>query len=405
MITLLVALFLIIIGLLWVCLLENATGLVFSMVPYALIVFAAWSIFYISRYSLKKYLKKIVFPLALTAFILVLMYLLVIKVAPDTWCDSYTFLGRIWEMFVKLVRAFFVLFVITLMFVIGGIVLFFTIKMSLMNSDEQTSWKNGQSAALAGLYLVYFAYRLLARRIYFGLPFYIAAPFVVELLVLWTLKTNVKESLPLSLGLCLGVIVSIVVFNFKLASRFMLGWFVDQRSEFLFSIAFVVALFILPAIVIGFVNMKKLRCYDERAIVNLCILSILFFVPGFVSLLSHSSLGMYITQGEFGFAAVAMLVEAFVFAAASFSLKQAIIGAFMPLSAILSSRLYWMFCAGNIKSVALYYLKSGESLLSKMKNFGSNALPFLFLLFLFLVPAIVIGLSKRKSYDYGIKIY
>ncbi len=328
------ALFISIVGILWSGLLEHLTGFAISMVPYALIVFAALSIFYICRFSFKKYLRNILRPLALTALALVLMYLLVIKLVPDTWFDSYTFFGRIWEMIVKLLRVFGCLFVITLMFVLGGFGLYKTFKDSLQNLDVQTAWKTGQAVTLASMFLLYFVYAFAVKIFnYFGVAefAFIFLPFILELIVLFGFEMDILESLLIAVGFFLGEFAQII---YRTPSPYKLDYF--HRIKYFMkegdmkTLAIVLALFILSAILIGLFMQKDGRCYGDAK--KLCAMAALFCVSCSISGLSLPSRYFYVLGKEFEFISVALLAETFLFVALSFSLKQAMLGAFMPFA-------------------------------------------------------------------------
>lgn len=399
-------LFICIVGILWSGLLEHLTGFAISMVPYALIVFAALSIFYICRFSFNKYLRKILRPLALTALALVLMYLLVIKLVPDTWFDSYTFFGRIWEMIVKLLRVFGCLFVITLMFVLGGFGLYKTFKDSIKNLDVQTSWKTGQAVTVTGLFLLYFVYAFAVKIFnYFGVAefAYIFLPFILELIVLFVFEMDILESLLIAAVFSLGEFAQII---YRTPSPYKLDYF--HRVKYFMkegdmkTFAIVLALFILSAILIGLFMQKDGRCYGDAK--KLCAMAALFCVSCSISGLSLPSRYFHVLGKEFEFISVALLAETFLFAAMSFSLKQAMLGAFMPFAAMLASRLYGLFCAGQLKKFMLKYIMMDVTFSEKLRSARIFFGPLLIYFLIFLVPALVIGLINKERYRYKFRL-
>lgn len=399
-------LFICIVGILWSGLLEHLTGFAISMVPYALIVFAALSIFYICRFSFNKYLRKILRPLALTALALVLMYLLVIKLVPDTWFDSYTFFGRIWEMIVKLLRVFGCLFVITLMFVLGGFGLYKTFKDSIKNLDVQTSWKTDQAVTLASMFLLYFVYAFAVKIFnYFGVAefAYIFLPFILELIVLFVFEMDVLESLLIGAVFSLGEFAQII---YRTPSPYKLDYF--HRVKYFMkegdmkTFAIVLVLFILSAILIGLFMQKDGRCYGDAK--KLCAMAALFCVSCSISGLSLPSRYFHVLGKEFEFISVALLAETFLFAAMSFSLKQAMLGAFMPFAAMLASRLYGLFCAGQLKKFMLKYIMMDVTFSEKLRSARIFFGPLLIYFLIFLVPALVIGLINKERYRYKFRL-
>ena len=399
-------LFICIVGILWSGLLEHLTGFAISMVPYALIVFAALSIFYICRFSFKKYLRNILRPLALTALALVLMYLLVIKLVPDTWFDSYTFFGRIWEMIVKLLRVFGCLFVITLMFVLGGFGLYKTFKDSLKNLDVQTSWKTGQAVTVTGLFLLYFVYAFAVKIFnYFGVAefAYIFLPFILELIVLCVFEMDILESLLIAVGFSLGEFAQAVyrsIIPFKLNYEILSEYILNESGIIALAIFF--GAFILPAILIGLFMQKDGRCYGN--VKKLCAMAALFCVSCSISGLSLPSRYFYVLGKEFEFISVALLAETFLFVALSFSLKQAMLGAFMPFAAMLASRLYGLFCAGQLKKFMLKYIMMDVTFSEKLRSARIFFGPLLIYFLIFLVPALVIGLVNKERYRYKFRL-
>ena len=399
-------LFICIVGILWAGLLEHLTGFAISMVPYALIVFAALSIFYICRFSFKKYLRNILRPLALTALALVLMYLLVIKLVPDTWFDSYTFFGRIWEMIVKLLRVFGCLFVITLMFVLGGFGLYKTFKDSLQNLDVQTSWKTGQAVTLASMFLLYFVYAFAVKIFnYFGVAefAYIFLPFILELIVLFGFEMDVLESLLIAAVFSLGVFAQAVyrsIIPFKLNYEILSEYILNESGIIALAIFF--GAFILSAILIGLFMQKDGRCYGDAK--KLCAMAALFFVSCFISGFFLPSSCFYALKNEFEFISVVLLLETFLFVSLSFSLKQAVLGAFMPFAAMLASRLYGLFCAGQLKKFMLKYIMMDVTFSEKLRSARIFFGPLLIYFLIFLVPALVIGLANREHYRYKFRL-
>ncbi len=406
MITLIVMVILLtVVGLLWAALLENATGLLISIVPYALIVFAAWSIFYICRFSFKKFLRNILRPLALTALVLVLMYLLVLKLFadPDAWIESTTILGSFLEVLLKFIRAFGGLFVITLMFVIGGFGLFKTVKDSLKNQCAQTSWETGQAVTLAGLFLLYFLYGLAVKAFNcFGVAkfAYVFLPFIIELIVLFVFHTDMIESLLIAVGFSLGVFAQIIyrmLMPFKLNFENISKYFLNESG--IIGLVVFFGVFILSAVLIGwFVG----RGYGNGK--KLYAMAALFCVSCFISGMSLPSRCFYVLENEFEFISVALLAETFLFVALSFSLKQAMLGAFMPFAAMLASRLYGLFCAGQLKKFMLKYIMMDVTFSEKLRSARIFFGPLLIYFLIFLVPALVIGLVNKERYRYKFRL-